>query len=64
MNHKHFDKCVCLKKGSNHTVVDGVKSKMAEKSEHGCLVDMLNTAVLLGLIDINEICYNFQLFVY
>lgn len=60
MNHKYFDKCVCLKKGNNHTVVDSVKLKMAENSEHCCLVDTLTVALWLGLLDMHEICCNFQ----
>jgi len=32
MNHIHFDKYVCLKKGNNHTVANGVILKIAENS--------------------------------
>lgn len=53
MNYKHFDKCVCLKEGNSHTVVDGVKLQMAESSERCSVVDMLSTALWLGLIDIH-----------
>lgn len=33
MNPKRFDKCVCLKKGSNNTVAVCVKLKMTENNE-------------------------------